>query len=225
MKKILEFSEFLEKKERELRERQQEALESFYKAAADDAQCHTMESGIAMLAAGGQYIETLMEDEDLMKKMEDLRTSWDKKFMEKYGQRIEAAPDMPVPRIQYFCLMIQELMPQLEDTSVQENWGHAVSEFGEFYVEYIDDAVCTWCDADREVRNFLDDLAGILRMEHSIPENSILDTKNAVSYILSIRPDSKDVKARILLGTTMLFHAYMGMMDLKLYILKTQDME
>lgn len=225
MKKILEFSGFLEKKDRELRERQQEALESFHKAAADDAQCHTMESGIAMLAAGGRYIETLAEDKEFVKWMDDSCANWDRKFMDKYGQQIEAAPDMPVPRIQYFCRMIQGLMPQLEDTSVQENWGHAVSEFGELYVEYIDDAVCTWCDADREVRSFLDDLAGILRMEHSIPENSILDTKNAVSYILAIRPDSKDVKSRILLGSTMLFHAYMGMMDLKMQFLKEQDME
>lgn len=225
MKKILEFSGFLEKKDRELRERQQEALESFHRAAADDAQCHTMESGIAMLAAGGKYIETLMEDKEFVKWMDDSCANWDRKFMKKYGQQIEAAPDMPVPRIQYFCRMIQELMPQLEDTSMLETWGHTVSEFGELYVEYIDDTVCTWCDADQEVRNFLDDLAGLLHMEHSMPENSILDTQNAISYILSIRPDSKDVKARILLGTTMLFHAYMGMMDLKLYILKTQDME
>lgn len=219
MENISSIEDFLEKKKKEKR---QQAWEAYQKVAADDAQCHTMESGIAMLAAGGRYIETLMEDEDLMQKMKDLSASWDKKFMEKYGQQIEAAPDMPVPRIQYFCRMIQELMPQLEDTSVQENWGHAVSEFGEFYVEYIDDAVCTWCDADQEAGNFLDNLAGILHMEHSVPENSIADTKNAISYLLAVRPDSKDVKSRILLGTTMLFHAYMGMMDLKMKYKKEQ---
>lgn len=68
-------------------------------------------------------------------------------------------------------------------------------------------------------------LAGLLHMEHSIPENSIADTKNAIAYILAVRPDSKDIKSRILLGSTMLFHAYMGMMDLKMQFLKEQDME
>lgn len=48
---------------------------------------------------------------------------------------------------------------------------------------------------------------------------------NAVLYILSIRPDSKDVKSRILLGAIMLFHAYMGVMDLQMQFLETQDME
>lgn len=48
---------------------------------------------------------------------------------------------------------------------------------------------------------------------------------NAVLYILSIRPDSKNVKSRILLGAIMLFHAYMGVMDLQMQFLETQDME
>lgn len=218
MGKVVEFKTSYEKK-------RSEKWEAYLEAVEADKQCHTLESGIAMLSAGGEYIEVLAEDEKFVKWMEDSSARWGKKFLEKYGQQIAAAPDMPVPRIQYFCRMIQALIPQLEDTSMKEDWRHAVSEFGEFYVEYIDDTVCTWCDADQEVRNFLDDLAGILHMEHSIPENSIVDTKNAVSYILAIRPDSKDVKSRILLGSTMLFHAYMGMMDLKMQFLKEQDME
>lgn len=68
-------------------------------------------------------------------------------------------------------------------------------------------------------------LAGLLHMEHPIPENSIADKKNAIAYILAVRPDSKDIKSRILLGAIMLFHAYMGMMDLKMQFLKEQDME
>lgn len=226
MKKILEFSGFLEKKDRELRVRQQEALESFHKAAADDAQCHTMESGIAMLAAGGRYIETLAEDKAFVKWMDDSCANWDKKFMDEYGQKIQAAPDMPVPRIQYFGRMLWELIPQLEDLNRNEKWHQAVSEFGELYVGYMEEALSMWCETDPKVMEMLDNMDSVLHMSHSMPENSIIDAKNAIAYILSIRPDSKDVKARILLGTTMLFHAYSGLTDLKLEIVKqNRDME
>lgn len=219
MKKILEFGGFLEKKDRELRERQQEALESFHKAAADDAQYHTMESGIAMLAAGGRYIETLAEDKEFVQQMNDACESWDRKFMDKYGQQIQAAPDMPVPRIQYFGRMMQELLPLIENPKMDEEWHQAVNEFGELYIYYMEDALSMWCDADPKITEMLDNMDGVLHMSHSMPENSITDTKNAIAYILAVRPDSKDVKSRILLGTTMLFHAYGGLTDLELKIL------
>lgn len=226
MKKILEFSGFLEKKDRELRERQQEALESFHEAAADDAQCHTMESGIAMLAAGGRYIETLAEDKAFVKWMDDSCASWDTKFMEKYGQEIQAAPDMPVPRIQYFGRMLWKLIPQLESANRNEKWNQAISEFGELYIEYMEETLSMWCNTDPKIMEMLDNMDSVLHMSHSIPENSIIDAKNAIAYILAISPDSKDVKARILLGTTMLFHAYSGLTDLKLEIVKqNRDME
>lgn len=226
MKKILEFSGFLEKKDRELRERQQEALKSFYKAAADDAQCHTMASGVAMLAAGGRYIETLAEDKKFVKWMDDSCANWDRKFMEKYGQKIQAAPDMPVPRIQYFGRMLWELIPQLEDINRDEKWCQAVSEFGELYIEYMEETLNMWCNLEPKIMEMLDNMDSVLHMSHSMPENSIIDAKNAIAYILAVCTDSKDVKARILLGTTMLFHAYSGLTDLKLEILKQgQDME
>lgn len=226
MKKILEFSGFLEKKDRELRERQQEALKSFYKAAADDAQCHTMASGVAMLAAGGRYIETLAEDKKFVKWMDDSCANWDRKFMEKYGQKIQAAPDMPVPRIQYFGRMLWELIPQLEDINRDEKWCQAVSEFGELYIEYMEETLNMWCNLEPKIMEMLDNMDSVLHMSHSMPENSIIDAKNAIAYILAVCTDSKDVKARILLGTTMLFHAYSGLTDLKLETLKQgQDME
>lgn len=218
MKKILEFSGFLEKKDRELRVRQQEALESFHKAAADDAQCHTMASGIAMLAAGGKYIETLAEDKEFVKWMDDSCANWDKKFMDKYGQKIQAAPDMPVPRIQYFCRMLMELMPQVENVRMDDEWLHAMSEFGELFICYVQEAEELWCDADKEAGRVIDGITDVLPLFRPAPEDSIADVKNALAYILSARPDRKDIKYRILLGTTMLFFAYEGMSDLELEV-------
>lgn len=213
MGKVVEFRTSYEKK-------RSEKWEAYLEAVEADKQCHTLESGIAMLAAGGKYIETLAEDKEFVKWMDDSCANWDRKFMDKYGQKIQAAPDMPVPRIQYFCRMMQELMPQIENGSMDENWGHAVSEFGEFYVCYMEDALSMWCDADPKITEMLDNMDSVLHMSHSMPENSITDAKNAIAYILAVRPDSNDVKSRILLGTTMLFHAYSGLTDLELERIK-----
>lgn len=211
MGKVVEFKTSFETK-------RAEKWEAYQKAAEADKQCHTLESGIAMLSAGGAYIEVLAEDEEFVKWMEDSSARWEKKFLEKYGQQIAAAPDMPVPRIQYFCRMLMELMPQVENVRVDDEWLHAMSEFGELFICYVQEAEELWCDADKEAGRIIDGITDVLPLFRPAPEDSIADVKNALAYILSARPDRKDIKYRILLGITMLFFAYEGMSDLELEV-------
>lgn len=211
MGEVVKFRTSFEKK-------RSEKWEAYQKAVEADKQCHTLESGIAMLSAGGAYIEVLAENEEFVKWMEDSSARWEKKFLAKYGKQIAAAPDMPVPRIQYFCRMLMDLLPQVEDVRMDDEWRKAMSEFGDLYVFYAMDAADWWCDADEEAGRVIDGITDVLPLFRPAPEDSIADVKNALAYILSARPDRKDIKYRILLGTTMLFFAYEGMSDLEMEI-------
>lgn len=88
MGKVVEFRTSYEKK-------RSKKWEAYLEAVEADKQCHTLESGIAMLSAGGDYIEVLAEDEEFVKWMEDSSARWEKNSWKNTGNRLRLPPTCP----------------------------------------------------------------------------------------------------------------------------------
>lgn len=158
MKGIIPIGRFRKKREKEEREWKEldRRMEAFEKAAAADAENHTAESAMAVLAAMnglnramantpfGRYLalEQKKREDDFRKRYEDV-----------FG----SAPDMPVARIKYFCGVLLNLWPDVEKGGCKSK-GSVFDDFFSIYSEGVDKSFSDWCKIDQKTDKMMDDV-------------------------------------------------------------------
>lgn len=194
MKGIIPIGRFRKKREKEEREwkKLDRRMEAFEKAAAADAENHTAESVMAVLAAMAELNDAMANNpfgryaaREQQKREDD--------FKKRYKDVFAGAPDMPVARIKYFCGVLLNLWPDVE----KGDWEArrlAYDDFFSMYTEGVDKSFSDWCNIDQKTDEMVNDVQDeypFLQLEVTKDSMGAL-LSETLDKIISIRPEVGD---------------------------------
>lgn len=191
MKGIIQIGRFRKKRDKEEREWKEldEKLEAFERAAAADAENHTAESVMEVMAAMNGLNRAMANTpfgrqvaEELQKRNAD--------FKERYRDVYARVPDMPVARIKYFCGVLLKLWPDVEKGDCKSKWS-VFDDFFSIYSEGVDRTFSDWCKIDQKTDKMTDEVQfeyPFLQMEVS-KDNMDMLLSETLERLISARPE------------------------------------
>lgn len=192
MRGIVSIGRFRKKKEKEEREWMEldEKMEAFERAAAADAENHTAESIMAVLAAMNG-LNRAMANNPFGRYVAREQQKREDDFKKRYKDVFAGAPDMPVARIKYFCGVLLKLWPAVEKGDWEKRC-LACDDFFSVYSEGVDKAFAGWCRRDRKT----EEMSGEAKAEYPFPQMMGIPKEDigallseTLGKIISIRPE------------------------------------
>lgn len=215
MRGVVSIGRFRKKREKEEMEWKEldRRMEAFEKAAAADAENHTAESAMAVLAAMNG-LNRAMANNPFGRYVVREQQKRDVDFRKRYKDVFAGAPDMPVARIKYFCGVLLKLWPDVEKGSCKSKWS-VFDDFFSIYSEGVDKSFSAWCKIDQKTDEMVNDVQDeypFLQLEVTKDNMGAL-LSETLDKIISIRPEVGDaIKKDFLWELVRLFEICRGIL-------------
>lgn len=215
MKGIIPIGRFRKKREKEEREWKEldRRMEAFEKAAATDAENHTAESVMAVLAAMNG-LNRAVANNPLGRYVAVVQKKRENAFKKRYKDVFAGAPDMPIARIKYFCGVLLNLWSVVEKGDLEKR-RLAYNDFFSMYKEGVDKVFSGWCNIDQKIDEMVNDVQDeypFLQLEVTKDNMGTL-LSETLDKIISIRPEVGDaIKKDFLWELVRLFEICRGIL-------------
>lgn len=209
---IGKFRRIKEKEEREWEEMDSK-MEACGRAVAADAENHTAESALAVLAAMAE-LNSAMANTPFGRQVAEEQQKRDDDFKERYRDVYASAPDLPAARIKYFCVVLQRLWQEMEERGWKDRYS-IYDDFCSVYMYGVDRAVSDWCRYDRKTMDLCDEVQSgypFLQLEITKDNMGLLLT-GTLAKIISICPETGIAEKKDFLWEAVrLFEIYRGIL-------------
>lgn len=215
MRGVVSIGRFRKKRDKEEREWKEldEKMEAFERAAVADAENHTAESVMEVLAAMNG-LNRAMANTPFGRQVAEEQQKRDADFKERYRDVYASAPDLPAARIKYFCVVLQRLWQEMEERGWKDRYS-IYDDFCSVYMYGVDRAVSDWCRYDRKTMDLCDEVQSeypFLQLEIT-KENMGLLLTETLAQIISICPETGTAEKKDFLWEAVrLFEIYRGIL-------------